>query len=314
MDEQVGQRNASFIVAAGRGTRRRSCRFNTATGHRFKGSAVAQFDLIYDIGLHKGEDSAYYLAKGYRVVAFEADPDLSHKARRRFAREIESGRFTLVEGAIAPPGSGEYVTFYRNIDRSVWGTLDPDRADLYAQMGKRSTPIEVRTVDLAKVVDEHGAPFYAKIDIEGADQIALDALLGHPSKPDFLSCESDKLDLDAVSAELDALRDAGFTRFQVVQQAFIPGRRTHSRTLGGKPFDHRFADGASGPFGEDLGGEWLTRDQALDRYRRIFRAYEMWGDKSLARRILTEVVLDRLGRLVRRGMPGWYDTHARFTG
>jgi len=33
-------------------------------------------DLVYDVGLHKGEDSAYYLAKGYCVVAFEANPDL----------------------------------------------------------------------------------------------------------------------------------------------------------------------------------------------------------------------------------------------
>jgi FkbM family methyltransferase len=275
---------------------------------------VAQFDLIYDIGLHKGEDAAFYLAKGYRVVAFEADPDLSQKARKRFARDIESGRFTLVEGAIAPPGSGEHVTFYRNIDRSVWGTVDAERADLNARMGKRSVPITVRTVDLAKVVDEHGAPFYAKIDIEGADQIARDALLSHPSKPDYLSCESDKLDLDAVAAELDALRDAGFTRFQVVQQAFIPGRRIKSRTLSGKPLAHQFADGASGPFGEELGGAWLTRDQTIESYRKIFKGYELWGDKSLARRILTEVVLDRIGRLTRRGLPGWYDTHARFTG
>ncbi len=26
-------------------------------------------DLIYDVGMHDGEDTAYYLARGYRVVA-----------------------------------------------------------------------------------------------------------------------------------------------------------------------------------------------------------------------------------------------------
>jgi FkbM family methyltransferase len=275
---------------------------------------VAQADLIYDIGLHRGEDSAYYLAKGFRVVAFEADPDLSNEARRRFAAEIESGRFTLVEGAIAAPGSQAQVTFYRNLDRSVWGTLDPDRASRNAEAGKRSVPITVKTVDLDKVLAEHGTPFYVKIDIEGADQVALEAILARPDKPDFLSCESDKLSLDSVADELDALCAAGYTRFQVVQQAFIPGRRIQTRTLGGQPLDHRFADGSSGPFGEDLDGEWLTRDQALDRYRKVFQDYRLWGDGSVARRVLTEVVLDRIGRLTRRGMPGWYDTHARWTG
>jgi 16S rRNA A1518/A1519 N6-dimethyltransferase RsmA/KsgA/DIM1 with predicted DNA glycosylase/AP lyase activity len=32
-------------------------------------------DLIYDVGMHHGEDTEFYLRKGFRVVAFEADPD-----------------------------------------------------------------------------------------------------------------------------------------------------------------------------------------------------------------------------------------------
>ena len=30
-------------------------------------------DLIYDVGMHRGEDTAFYLRKGFRVVAVEAD-------------------------------------------------------------------------------------------------------------------------------------------------------------------------------------------------------------------------------------------------
>jgi len=33
-------------------------------------------DLIYDIGLHDGDDTAYYLHKGYRVIAVDADPTM----------------------------------------------------------------------------------------------------------------------------------------------------------------------------------------------------------------------------------------------
>jgi FkbM family methyltransferase len=273
-----------------------------------------QRDLIFDIGYHRGEDSAYYLAKGYRVVAFEADPDLAEAGRRRFASEMEAGRFILVEGAVAPPGSVEVCLFYRNLDRTTWGTLDADRARRNAAYGKRSQPVSVRMVDLSKVIDEYGVPYYAKTDIEGADQVALDALLGRSVVPKYISWESDKLSLDTVAAELDLLREAGFDRFQVVQQLFIPGHQARESTLAGTPLTYRFPDGASGPFGEDLGGDWLDRDQALARYRTIFRDYQRWGDASLARRILTEKVLDRVARLTRVALPGWFDTHARWAG
>ena len=32
-------------------------------------------DLTYDVVMHNGDDTAYYLYKGYRVVAVDADPD-----------------------------------------------------------------------------------------------------------------------------------------------------------------------------------------------------------------------------------------------
>ena len=45
-------------------------------------------DLIYDVGMHKGEDTDYYLQKGFRVVAFEANPDLVNLCRTRFANAM----------------------------------------------------------------------------------------------------------------------------------------------------------------------------------------------------------------------------------
>ena len=46
--------------------------------------------LVYDVGMHKGEDSDYYL-KGFDVIRFEADPDLAAQCRSRFSDEIKSG-------------------------------------------------------------------------------------------------------------------------------------------------------------------------------------------------------------------------------
>ena len=79
----------------------------SATGHG--GAALhdspKQADLIYDIGAHRGEDAEFYLRKGFRVVAIEADPDLVLACRRRLQPFLAQGRQTIIEGAIVEPGS-----------------------------------------------------------------------------------------------------------------------------------------------------------------------------------------------------------------
>ena len=72
--------------------------------------------LIYDVGLHKGEDTAFYLAKGFEVVAFEANPALVQSCRERFADAIAAGRLTIVEGAVVDEAANSNeatVTFYQ---------------------------------------------------------------------------------------------------------------------------------------------------------------------------------------------------------
>ena len=58
-----------------------------------------QDDLIYDIGAHKGDDAAFYLAKGFRVISVEAHPTHASVIRRRFSSEIEDGRPVLEVGS-----------------------------------------------------------------------------------------------------------------------------------------------------------------------------------------------------------------------
>lgn len=58
-------------------------------------------NLIIDVGMHNGQDTAFYLAKGFDVVALEANPVLVDAARIRFASEIESGQLQILPEAIA---------------------------------------------------------------------------------------------------------------------------------------------------------------------------------------------------------------------
>jgi hypothetical protein len=74
---------------------------------------------------------------------------------------------------------------------------------------------------------------------------------------------------------------------------------------------YQFEEGASGPFGEETRGSWKERDDVLRDYRRVFVKYWLFGDYSYL--IQTETgrrLIAHMERVVRRSIPGWYDTHA----
>src|SRR6266436_7970461 len=104
-------------------------------------------DLIYDVGLHKGEDAEFYLRKGFRVVAFEADPDLIASCRERLKEFLDHGQLTIIEGAIVGldliRAGQKTVRFYKNCDRSIWGTVCADWVKRNARLGTSSSVTEV---------------------------------------------------------------------------------------------------------------------------------------------------------------------------
>jgi len=130
-------------------------------------------DLIYDVGLHHGEDTVYYLKKGFRVVAFEAEPDNVRICKERFGQFIDRGQLTIVEGAIVDSdwlkAGRSTVTFYKNQEVSVWGTVSTDWAERNTRLGTLLTRIEVKAVSFEEALRQHGVPHYMKIDIEGAE-------------------------------------------------------------------------------------------------------------------------------------------------
>lgn len=261
-----------------------------------------QEDLIFDLGAHLGEDSAFYLRLGYRVVAVEANPELAARLRRRFSSEIAAGKYTLVEAAIAATAGD--VTFYKNEKLSVWGTTQPAWAARNERLGARSTTLTVRGVRFLGLVEQYGCPHYLKVDIEGADMLCIHALKELALPPVYVSLESTKTSWEELLREFDALEGLGYSKFKVVNQ------RRHRTGMfvarNGSAVSYEFEPGASGPFGENLAGAWLTRAEALSIYRRVYRLYRFFGDDAVLAKFLRRFPLTRgLLRYV-----GWYDTHA----
>lgn len=59
------------------------------------GVTAVDSQLIYDVGAHRGEDTDFYPAKGFRVVAVEANPLLSGKLREKFRSQLDDGTLAL---------------------------------------------------------------------------------------------------------------------------------------------------------------------------------------------------------------------------
>jgi FkbM family methyltransferase len=264
-------------------------------------------DLVFDVGLHKGEDSSFYLAKGYRVVAFEAHPALATRCRQRFAPEIADGRMTIIEGAISDCHEAT-VPFYTH-PNTVWGTINARWAQRNLVVAE-SALVDVPTVDLAATLQTTGMPYFMKIDVEGADRHCLETLRSFDQRPTFVSIESEQEDWDKLEAEFTLLEQLGYDRFSVVQQARFPGTRIRTTTIDGRPLVYEFEPDASGPFGVDV-SPWLTKTEALARYRRVFRGYQLLGPSSWIRRTkLGRGLRGQAAKYSRLPLPGWFDTHA----
>ena len=292
-------------------------------------------DLIYDAGMHRGEDSEFYLKKGFRVVAVEASSSLAQKASERLQQYIASGQLTILNVAIAETDGP--ITFFENPDVTVWGTTDCRWAERNLKMGRSSFQTTVQGMNFANILSRYGTPYYLKIDIEGADILCLEALKSCAERPMHVSIESSKTSWKSLQAEFALFKQLGYSRFKVIQQLGVGAQVCPSPAKEGCYIDHRFYNGASGLFGEELPGKWMDEAESLRLYRLIFLKYCLYGDESMAAELWrtirskaspAEGVTDHssggqssargasrfanIRSLLWRHRPqtGWYDTHA----
>lgn len=280
-------------------------------------------DLIYDIGLHRGEDTDFYLKKGFRVVAIEANPRLAAEAQHRFSEYVADGRLTLVVGAVIEAGQDEatsgFVSFYENEDMPIWGTVNKTWADRNARLGHESRIIQVPVVDLKAVIAKHGMPYYMKIDIEGCDMICLRMLEKFRARPRYVSLESNKTSFEEVRIEMDVLTRLGYSHFKTIEQSSISKvQRPPLPAREGVYVDHQFDFGSSGLFGAELPGSWHSRRATVLKYALVHVGYYLLGDAGVMRswgfpcaKLLRRITRLALRLLTRNPVPGWYDTHAR---
>ncbi len=247
--------------------------------------------LIYDIGMHNGDDSAYYLSLGYRVLSIDASPDLIAKAKIRFNKEVASNDLELLNVGIADK-IGK-LNFYLNKKNAVWNSFN---LDIATRANAEVETVEIPTSTIEQVIIEKGLPYYMKIDIEGNDILCLRSLQHAGLKPRYISAEVNDFSI------IEILKEIGYKRFKLIDQfsllplelpsnkAYRNFTRYKSFSLSMNPlirvirklfnkqvknilykgrsrlleYDHPL--GSSGTFGELLPGKWVTFDEVSHIY------------------------------------------------
>jgi FkbM family methyltransferase len=264
-------------------------------------------DLVLDVGMHNGDDTAYYLARGYDVVAVEANPALCASAWKRFAPEVAAGRLSIRNVGIAEV-AGEFEFWVS--DYSEWSSFHRENA---TKGGAQALRISVPTVRFADLLSELPTPAYVKIDIEMNDSLCLRELQRSSSVPRYVSFEGHL----GAAADIQFLSHLGYGAFKCVRQndwreitprnvvwhgavrKAILGSRPRSRVLAAGLYrlhyrsrsvgGWRFPAGSSGPLGRELPGRWLACDEVLDVWQHL-------------------LAIDR--ELDAAGLGEWFDIHA----
>ncbi|MBV9280189.1 MAG: FkbM family methyltransferase [Chloroflexi bacterium] len=257
-------------------------------------------DLVFDVGMHRGEDTEHYLRQGFRVVAVEANPALVDAATQRFATAIASGRLTIVGAAVAEePGTIQLAVFD---EHTVWSSTDRAFIARNVALGQRYRSVEVPAVRFVDLLAEHGVPRYLKVDIEGFDMLCVRALHEVAERPDYLSIESavtsprSGVAFEAVFDELAELWTLGYRAFKFVDQARVATE-----------------PGSSGPFGDESAGRWARIGPTLAQAASLRMQYEMtgygtrWGNSRVGR-----AYSNFRNNVLHRPL-GWYDLHVKLT-
>ncbi len=282
-------------------------------------------DLIYDVGMHRGKDTEYYLGKGFRVVAIDANPDFVEMARHRFSGEFNSGRLTILGVAISDQAG--LADFWIDTNDDQKSSLIEE--NLRSWTSRRRIRVTCETFDT--ILREHGIPYYLKIDIEGADIRCIRALQGFKERPKYVSFECPLDSFDNAFEGLAELWTLGYRRFKLVNQARHIELRCPNPPLEGEYFDMKFDDSTSGPFGEETPGQWLTIGETIEKRLQIGRqqttgrVYEASGRlfglplqrfhgllKGVYNAALVRTLRKAYCTVLQREFGGWFDIHARY--
>jgi len=215
--------------------------------------------LIFDIGCNKGQNLKYFLDKADKVIAIEADPNLIEEINKKFYKEIAQKNLFIENKVVSNFNSEKKLPFYVSKINSVLSQFDePENI-------KQFKTIKVKVFKISEIIKYYLnklniiKPYYIKIDAEHHDHIILLDILKEQIYPDYLSCEIHSPNV------LNLILKSKYESFKIVECNKI-GYTTKKINITDKKGNNKdiiFLPHTSGPFGDEILGDWIRKDDLI---------------------------------------------------
>jgi FkbM family methyltransferase len=217
--------------------------------------------FIIDFGANRGQNLEYFLKRADLVIAVEANPILCEFIEKEFANYIANGKLIVENCAVSEKDSNEGLAFYIHKSRDLLST------SLNQELNPNYKKIPIKGKTPGTIIQEHTKPtdsfLYAKFDLEGFDATALNAMVGQGYVSDFISIESHTV--DSLVAILNIREVKGLKLLEgtdIVKKYSSVDILTLNETI--EKFSFKLH--SSGPFGDDIAGEWMDKRIFLDYF------------------------------------------------
>jgi FkbM family methyltransferase len=172
---------------------------------RFYARFVNPGDTVFDIGANLGNRTETFVALGARVVAVEPQAELAQQLRERYA---DNPDVTVLDCALSDSAGEAEMLISDAHTLSTMATDWPEKVKSSGRFAENSWNEKriVKTRTLASLIEEHGAPVFCKIDVEGFEATVL-AGLDRPLKACSLEFASERI--PALGRCLDRLSSLG---------------------------------------------------------------------------------------------------------
>jgi hypothetical protein len=208
--------------------------------------------IIYDFGSNIGDNIPYYLLKSDLIIAIEANPMLCEQMKTRFSESIEDGKLIIENCVIDVDESSKSVPFYIHKNQHVLSQFPRPEQSIMHDFEEVYLPSK----NVVDILNFYGDPYYIKLDLEHYDQVVLRELFLNGLYPPYISAESHSIDVFCLLVACNA-----YDAFKLVDGATVSTKyKDHQISTNTGSEIYSFPDHSAGPFGNDIKGDWMTKD------------------------------------------------------
>jgi hypothetical protein len=154
--------------------------------------------------------------------------------------------------------SGEKKSFYIFEQLDVASTIYPEKKSYFENKEiKKSDYVQIEMIskNILDLIYEFGDPFYIKIDLEDYDHIILQEIFNNKINPKYISSECHNLEVFNLMTNNDK-----YNFFKLSKGKDVHLEKYQIKNVSGLEINYEFPVHSAGPFGEDIKGNWLSKD------------------------------------------------------